>query len=58
MLKKLQESKGNVTLKELSDYVIANVKRQASLINNKPQTPTCSLSGAMRENWTKIKLRP
>ena len=58
VLKKLQESKGNVTLKELSDYVIANVKRQASLINNKPQTPTCSLSGAMRENWTKIKLRP
>lgn len=58
VLKKLQESKGNVTLQELSDYVINNVKRQSNLINGKPQTPNVSVSGAMRSNWTQTKLRP
>lgn len=58
LLKKLQDSKGNVTLKELSDYVIENVKRQSNLINQKPQTPNYSLSGSMRNDWTKVKLRP
>lgn len=58
ILKKIQESKGNVTLKELSDYVISNVKRQSNLINGKPQTPNVSVSGTLRNTWTQIKLRP
>ena len=57
LLKKLQESKGNVTLKELSDYVIDNVRRQATIVNKKPQTPQVSTSGNMAVEWTKRKIR-
>lgn len=57
LLKKLQDSKGNVTLKELGDYVTENVKRQSNLINQKPQTPTVTTSGTMRELYSKKKLR-
>ncbi|MDE7334978.1 MAG: caspase family protein, partial [Muribaculaceae bacterium] len=58
LLKHLQETKGNTTPKELSDYVIANVKRQSNFINSKPQTPTVSLSGNMSQLWSTMKLRP
>ena len=58
LLKKLQDSKGNVSLKELSDYVISSVRRQSNLINGKPQTPTVSVSGPMSDNLSQIKLRP
>ncbi len=57
LLKKLQDTKGNVTLKELSDYVISNVKEQSNNINKKPQNPTVSLSGNMSDIWTSKKLR-
>lgn len=58
LLKKLQDTKGNVTLKELADYVTENVRRQSNLINKKPQNPTVTTSGNMRELYTKKKLRP
>lgn len=56
LLKKLQESKGNVTLKELTDYVTENVKRQSTITNGKPQTPTVTTSGSLSSDWTKRKL--
>lgn len=58
LLKKLQESKGNVTLKELSKYVEDNVKDISVKVNKKPQTPRASVSGSMRENWEKKRMRP
>lgn len=58
LLKKLKESKGNTTLKEISDYVIDKVKIQSNLINKKPQTPSVSTSGTMTQNYLKKKLRP
>lgn len=57
LLKKLQETKGNVTLKELADYVKENVLRQSNLINQKQQTPTVTTSGNMRELYLKKRLR-
>ncbi len=57
LLKKLQETKGDVTLKELSDDVVRNVRRQSSLINNKPQTPQVSASGSLAGSLQKKKLR-
>ena len=57
LLKKLQETKGNVTLKDLSDYVISNVSRQSSLINKKSQTPTVQLSGKMQDEYKSKKLK-
>lgn len=56
LLKKLQESKGNATLKELTDYVTDNVRRQSSIINSKPQTPQVSTSGDLASSWHKKKL--
>ncbi len=58
LLKKIQESKGNVSLKDLSEYVETNVKRNSIAINGKLQTPHTSLSGNMTQNWTSKKLRP
>lgn len=58
LLKKLKESKGNATLKEISDYVIDKVKIQSNLINKKPQTPSVTTSGTMTRNYLKKKLRP
>ncbi len=57
LLKKLQESKGNATLKELSDYVIKNVREQSNIVNKKPQTPTVNASPAMRNKLSTLKLR-
>lgn len=58
LLKKLQDSKGNVTLKELSQYVEDNVKRNSLAVNKKLQTPSTSVSGNLANTWTSKKLRP
>ena len=57
LLKKLQQTGGDVTLKDLSDDVKANVSRQSNLVNQKPQTPQVTLSGTMKEVYQKKKLR-
>lgn len=55
ILKKIKECKGNVTLGELSDYVIKKVKQTSVLVNNKPQLPNV-LCGDESLNWRKINL--
>ena len=55
LLKKLQETKGEVTLQELGDYIIKNVKQQSILLNGKSQTPCVMASpevGAAWREWT------
>ena len=56
LLKKLQDSKGETTLKGLSDDVIANVRKQSTLINNKPQNPQVSVAGEFSADWHNKKL--
>lgn len=56
LLKKLQQTRGNVTLSDLAEDVKSNVARQSNLINRKPQTPQVSLSGNMRQIYSKKKL--
>lgn len=58
LLKKLQDSKGNVTLKELSSYVEDNVKKNSLSVNKKLQTPSTSVSGKLAQTWSSKKLRP
>lgn len=58
LLKHLQDTKGNTTLRQLADYVKDNVSRQSNLINKKPQTPTVTTSGTMTEEQHRRKLRP
>jgi len=51
ILDKMQQSGGNTTLGELSDYVTQNVKRKAVVENNgKSQTPTVIVS-CNNNNW-------
>lgn len=56
LLKKIQDTKGNVTLQDLSDYVIENVRRQSNFVNQKPQTPTVTTSGRMATDYKTKKL--
>lgn len=51
LLKKLQESKGDITLAELSKYINENVRKQSVVINRKSQTPTTSGSVDLNVNW-------
>lgn len=57
LLKKLQESKGKVSLGELADYLSDNVSKQSRLVNNTPQTPNVSVPTEMTDSWRNIKLR-
>lgn len=57
LLKKLKETKGNVTYGELGDYIRKEVSRRAIVVNSKPQTPTASPSSNLSDTWRKLKLR-
>jgi hypothetical protein len=57
LLKKLQESKGDVTLYELSEYVKDNVDQYASTEIEKRQRPELIPSSAMEDKWKSIKLK-
>lgn len=52
LLKKLQESKGNVTLSELSDYIQENVNLNSILVNNKEQSPQILFSINIEGKWS------
>jgi len=57
LLKKMQETKGDVTLGELSDYVTTNVRQQSIVVNQKSQTPTVTPSASLSDKWRGMKLR-
>lgn len=57
LLKKLQETEGNVSYGELSDYIKKNVQKDAFLINEKPQTPVVATSPAVVNTWKSMKLK-
>lgn len=57
LLKELQQTNGDVTLGELSEFVTKQVKRQSVVINNKKQTPTVIPSQAVVNCWQSMKLK-
>lgn len=57
LLKKLQETEGNVTYEDLASYISKNVKKDAFLLNEKPQTPVVATSPAAAETWKSMKLK-
>jgi len=57
LLKKLQESKGQLTLGDLSDYLTKEVKRESFEKNNKTQTPVVSTSPTLAASWRTMKLK-
>ena len=56
LLKKIKETKGDVTLKDLSDYVTSKVSLESVQVNDKLQNPTISISSALNDSWQSIKL--
>ena len=57
LLKKLKETRGNVNLGTLGDYIKKEVGRKSIVANNKPQTPTVSYSSRMKDCWRNILLK-
>jgi len=57
LLKKLQETKGEVTLGEMSDYLTEEVGRESFVINGKVQTPTTIYSAKFGNGWRDLKMR-
>lgn len=56
LLKKLQESEGNVTMSQLSDYVIKNVAKETS-VDGKLQTPCITPSYEIETEWESWRLK-
>lgn len=56
LLKKLQESGGNITYKELGEYILKNVN-QTSIIRGTEQTPKILNSIEVTSNWENWTLR-
>lgn len=57
LLKKLQETKGDVTLQELGEYITKNVSQQSILLNGKSQTPCVTPSASLDASWREWKLK-
>ena len=55
LLKKLQESKGKVSMGELADYVAKNVSIQSLKTNTKEQDPVVNTSEKVQETWREWK---
>ncbi len=56
LLKKIQQTKGNVTMGELFNYVKDNVKKTSIVENGKLQTPSAAVSPTLSTTWKDIKL--
>ncbi|MGN1245575.1 MAG: DUF6175 family protein [Muribaculaceae bacterium] len=57
LLSKLQESGGDITLGELSDYITTKVAQQSVKVNRKSQTPTVTPSIEIESTWRTLPLR-
>lgn len=51
LLKKLKEYSNGMTLGELSDYIITEVKKASLVQNDKIQTPSISVSPILKDTW-------
>jgi len=56
LLKKLQETKGNITYGELANYVKNQVSLESLRINSKEQDPTVQVSISVNELWENWEL--
>lgn len=54
LLKKLQQSEGNVTFGELGDYITEQVRQKSTVVNRKSQTPTVTVAPALAQTWKSL----
>ena len=57
LLKQLKETKGEVTLKQLGDYIAERVSQKSVVINSKAQNPTVIPSKNIANGWQNWKLK-
>lgn len=57
LLKKLQQTAGDVTFGELSDYVQTNVRQKSNVVNRKSQTPMVIPSASIAGYWQTLGLK-
>ncbi len=57
LMKKLKETKGNVSLGDLADYVNENVMQKSVVVLNTMQTPSISVSPQLGESWRSMTLK-
>lgn len=57
LLKKLQETRGNVSLGDLVETFDENVNRTAMLVHNRAQNPTVAPAEDVSENWESFSLK-
>ena len=57
LLKKIQDTKGEVNYEELAAYINKNVKKDAFLLNEKPQNPVVATSPDAQNTWKQMKLK-
>jgi hypothetical protein len=51
LLKKLQETKGEVLYGDLADYILQNVSIESLRINQKEQDPAINVSPDVESSW-------
>ena len=56
LMKKIQDTKGDVTYGDLYNYVKKEVMRKSIVSKGKKQTPCVSVSAKMANNWKNIKI--
>ena len=57
LLKKLKETKGDVTYGELGSYITEQVSRKSIVSNGKSQSPTVTPSQNVAGTWKTMKLK-
>jgi hypothetical protein len=57
LLKKLQDTKGDVTYGELAEYIKKNVQKESILVNDKSQSPNIATSVEVSEYWSNMTLK-
>ncbi|MBN1184550.1 MAG: caspase family protein [Bacteroidales bacterium] len=57
LLQKIEESRGNITYKELSDFIREQVGVKSYMVNSKKQEPQTNISPSVIGEWEDWKLR-
>lgn len=57
LLKKIQETEGNISYKELSDFLGEQVAIKSALINQKEQNPQTLISNSVKDSWFNWKIK-
>jgi hypothetical protein len=58
LLKKFQETKGNLSYGNLADYLLDEVNKKSLVINNREQIPTVKVSPVFENDWRNFTFIP